>query len=1689
VVTSGQGTSLITVVVGAQSGIVQVIPSNGCGNGVSASMTVAPILLPFSPGVISGEIYICESSNQAYSVAEISGITYIWQVPAGWSFVNGQGSHEINLLAGSISGNVSVTPSNGCGNGTSVALNVMSNPIPEAFTGLDAYICTGASAQLGKPTNATSSFSWSSIPPGFASTISNPIVTPNDTTTYILIETDTISGCGNTNSIIVTVDQIIEVSVNPVSREQIICTGETTNIVLTSNISGTLFSWTAKLTGGTGTTFQSTGSGNVISEIITNSSALSSFVTYSIVAAANECSDSTTTVIVKVNPSPAVNGQVANICSDVSSGVILGASTNGVIAVSYNITGIDNNGLVASAGDPSTGNGLENNVIFDDAWTNTTVNPVNVVYTVVPISSQGCGSTPFTVTITVNPKPVLTNALTSEICSGLATAITLSANLPSTFTWTIGTITGNITGASADSGSSIAQILTNPGNTTDGTVQYIVTPKSVSGLCIGSPINLLVTVHPKPVITNTNNAAICSGTAFNLSLAATVPCNFSWTIGTVTGGIIGAIAGNGNLISQILSNPSNILSGSVQYLVTPISLPYNCQGNPFIITVTVNPIATVTASSSVNSVCPETSFNLFSSSSMSPPAVLLAENFNSASNTWAKTNTSTGGTTANAAWTLRPDSYVTNSVTFHSNDNSQFYMSDSRLQNGTVTAVTLISPVLSTVGYSGLSLSFWHYYDFNSTSGEFAKVEVSTNNGASWNTVATYTGDRGAANSFQNENINLGAAYINSTAFQVRFNYFCGSNRGRYWAIDNASISGILSVTPTISWTSNPIGFISDIANPTDVVQTISTNYTVVYTNPSTLCSSVASIDVAVLPVPTATILADYCSVPGMIQLTASAGSTYLWNTGETSRVIEVDIAGVYSVVVTNVSGCSAIAFFAVSVEKVVNGDFSAGNSGFTSGYVYDPTPNGLIAPESEYAIYNDAHYTHTNFWGYDHTSGSGTGNDNFLIVNGAKYAPQPFVWRETVSVVPNTNYYFSAWAMSLNNVLPFAELRFSVNGVQVGTTAFLTTGQNILNNPWLLKDRFYGMWNSGTSTSAVIEILDLNTSANGNDFGLDDISFGTLAQIPFTINPSSNKTSFCTGETLQLYANIDGGRPPVTYLWAGPTGFTSVLPNPVLPNIPVTGGGKYYLTVTDGYGCNPVTDSVEIVVLALPTATVTGSTSACQYAPSPVITFTGFGGTAPYSFVYNINNGTNQTLTTSSGNTATVNVPTSIVGSYSYYLVSVTSANTCFQSQSGSITVNINSLPTCIIVGDCQVCPEISNNIYSGLAGMSSYSWSVSGNGTINGAFTNPDVNITSGIACSEIFTVTLFTSDLNGCNALCQEEVLVSDDVPPVVTCPVSISTMADANKNYATVTLQSPSVSDNCTSVGNLGFTWDMTLPTAGSGSGIIPSPFQFNVGTTTISYNVTDACGNTANCSFQVVVAPNDPPAINCPANISLNTTPGLCSALVNPGQPTLILGTEPITWSWTMVGATIANGSGKPIIPTPYPFNKGITTIMWVATNVSGSDTCYHTITVIDNEPPTFTPPGPFRFCVENIYLAGYYDPTMDITPDRPEYHTLPAGSTELNMDVATFSDNCPLTCDVEIRWRLIFSNGTALPGLPATYIVGQPSLFGNEIQLPGALAGNVLHTITYQIVDCNANVSAQQSVVITVTPRPNVIKQ
>ena len=367
---------------------------------------------------------------------------------------------------------------------------------------------------------------------------------------------------------------------------------------------------------------------------------------------------------------------------------------------------------------------------------------------------------------------------------------------------------------------------------------------------------------------------------------------------------------------------------------------------------------------------------------------------------------------------------------------------------------------------------------------------------------------------------------------------------------------------------------------------------------------------------PTVTITANDCAVSGKIRLTASGGSTYLWSTGETSNPIDVDAAGVYSVTATTVSGCSATASLNVAQELVTDGSFTNFNAASPSFYTeynqnqafYTGVNTSGLFTEGNYAVNTSANSPsngigyHPDFYGRDHTNNT-TGSRNFLMVNGStSLVPNPpgpdrqrIIWQQTVTITPNTNYYFSAWAMNLNPSFP-AQLQFEVNGVLVGTVADLSspavpkpTSESEVNlSNWV---RFYStpFWNSGTATTAIIRIRNLNTNAGGNDFALDDISFATLSAILFSIGPNeisgTTNTTLCAGNTFNLTANLISGTAPITYSWIGPNNFSSTLANPTISNVTTADAGDYKVTVKDGNGCSSQTKTARLSVTPLPTA------------------------------------------------------------------------------------------------------------------------------------------------------------------------------------------------------------------------------------------------------------------------------------------------------------------------------------------------------------------------------------------------------------------------------------------------------------------------------------------------------------------------
>jgi hypothetical protein len=318
------------------------------------------------------------------------------------------------------------------------------------------------------------------------------------------------------------------------------------------------------------------------------------------------------------------------------------------------------------------------------------------------------------------------------------------------------------------------------GGTTTGTYYYIYNLQTTS-ICSSIRVAVTATVTTPPVIAlSANPATICSE---QTSAAVTVVTGrsdydtYAWTP---------SLTVSGNATTGWVFNPLTTTSYTLVASQSTGLLPCS---NTASISVTVIPTPSVlTISPTPGSVCIDTVLPLVSSGGTLENMPLLNENFNGTSNTWTTVNNSTGGTPSAADWTLQPDGYSYGSffsTIFNSNDNSQFYMSNSDAQgSSSITNTELKSPVFSTTGFSVANLSFYHYLRFPET----ATVDYSINGGATWVNIQTYTTTQGTSTGFVNENLPLPAGALNQASVQIRFNYI--DSYGYYWAIDNVSILG-----------------------------------------------------------------------------------------------------------------------------------------------------------------------------------------------------------------------------------------------------------------------------------------------------------------------------------------------------------------------------------------------------------------------------------------------------------------------------------------------------------------------------------------------------------------------------------------------------------------------------------------------------------------------------------------------------------------------------------------------------------------------------------------------------------------------------------------------------------------------------------------------------------------------------------
>ncbi len=329
-------------------------------------------------------------------------------------------------------------------------------------------------------------------------------------------------------------------------------------------------------------------------------------VVYTIVpVSADGCEGDPEIMTITVQPEPVLANLDDAVCSDIPTGITLDVTGTSVAAASYNITSIVDNGLSASAGTPSTGTGLAADVIADDAWTNLTANDVDVVYTVVPVSADGCEGDPEAVTVTIHPDPVLAD-LDDGACSDQPIGVVLSVATGSTSATSFNITNINNGGLTASAGNPVTgtgfganEIADDAWTNTTGAsvnVVYTVVPVSANG-CEGAAKTITVGIDPKPILANLDDHA-CSDSPMGvtLSVAGGSVAAASYNIDNINNGGLVSTAGSpttgtGFDADEIADDAWRNLTGAdvdVIYTVVPVTLN-GCPGDPTPVTITIRP--------------------------------------------------------------------------------------------------------------------------------------------------------------------------------------------------------------------------------------------------------------------------------------------------------------------------------------------------------------------------------------------------------------------------------------------------------------------------------------------------------------------------------------------------------------------------------------------------------------------------------------------------------------------------------------------------------------------------------------------------------------------------------------------------------------------------------------------------------------------------------------------------------------------------------------------------------------------------------------------------------------------------------------------------------------------------------------------------------------------------------------------
>ncbi|MCW5908606.1 MAG: gliding motility-associated C-terminal domain-containing protein [Chitinophagales bacterium] len=503
-------------------------------------------------------------------------------------------------------------------------------------------------------------------------------------------------------------------------------------------------------------------------------------------------------------------------------------------------------------------------------------------------------------------------------------------------------------------------------------------------------------------------------------------------------------------------------------------------------------------------------------------------------------------------------------------------------------------------------------------------------------------------------------------------------------------------------------------------------------------------------------------------------------------------------------------------------------------------------------------------------------------------------------------------------NAPPAPSASASQNNICPGTqvTISATGGSNVTYKVYLQASGGNSIGNAPlnvtpSSTTTYYVAADDNTNP-GCESSRTPVTV-TVIQPPAAIGNITGATNPCPGTQSYSISAVTGA---TSYTWAlsgggtitGGQGTTSI-------NVNWTAAGTYTVSVTATNTCGSTNKTLSVTVQAGPPAavgTITGSNNPCP-------------GSQTYT-ISNVANATSYTWTVSGGGTITGGQgTTSLTVNWTTpggpYIVSVSASNPCGNT-SNSLNVTVqNAAPGTLgnITGPATPCLGSQTYSVTAVSGSPTYTWSVSGGGTITGGQGTTSVTVNWTTAGGP-YTVSVTASNPCGNNSK-----TLAVTVSPAIT-----GVAASATPNPACV---GNSVTLNGSGSGVT--TWSWAGPNNYSSNLQSPSISSItSAGGGTYTLTASSACG-TATATVNLVV--ND-----VPQNVSASASPNPACA----GNTVLLSGsgTGATSWSWSGPD-NFSSAQQSPSLPNAQTSATGTYTL--TASNACGNATTTVNVTVND----------------------------------------------------------------------------------------------------------------------------------------------